>query len=98
MITSTKTTCQEAKLDVRIKRATKSMQQSAEWGMRGFQATFPRMKVCFDYEECGERRIIMKMYELLFNLRSWLVGINQICNVYMPWLVKEVNKKYTKNS
>ncbi len=95
---SNKTTCQEAKLDVRIKRAATSMQQSAEWGMRGFQASFPRMKYRFDYEESGETRIIMKMYVLLFNLRSWLVGINQIYNVYMPWLVRDVNKEYTKNS
>jgi len=89
---------QEAKLDVRIKRAATLMRQSAEWGMRGFQASFPRMKDCFDYEERGERRIIMIMYVLLFNLRSRLVGIDQIRNVYMPWLAREVNKKYTKKS
>ncbi len=74
------------------------MQQSAEWGMRGFQASFPRMKDRFDYEECGERRIVMKLYVLLFNLRSRLVGINQIRNVYMPWLECEVNKEYNKPS
>ncbi len=43
-LTSNKTTQQEAKLDVRMKRAATSMWQSAEWGMRGFQASFPRMK------------------------------------------------------
>ena len=97
-LTSSKTTCQEAQLDVRIKRAATSMRQSAEWGMKGFQASFPRMKDCLDYEEHGERIIIMKMYVLLFNLRLWLAGINQIRNVYMPWLAREVNKEYTKKS
>ncbi len=66
-LTSNKKTHQEAKLDVRMKRTATSMQQLAEQGMRGFQATFPRMNDCFDYEEHGERRIIMKMYVLLFN-------------------------------
>ncbi len=84
-LSSSKTTCQEAKLDVKIKRATTSMRQLAEWCVRGFQASFPRMKDHFDYEDHGERRIIMKLYVMLFNLRLWLVGINQICNVYMPW-------------
>ncbi len=88
---SNKTTCQEARLDVKVKRAATSMRQLAEWGMRDFQASFPRMKVCFDYEEQGERRIIMKMYVLFFYLRSQLVRINQICNFYMPWLAREVN-------
>ncbi len=94
-LTSNKTTQQEAKLDVRMKRAATSMWQSAEWGMRGFQASFPRMKDCFEHRE---RRIIMKMYVLLFNLTSRLVEINQMRNIYMSWLAKEVNKEYTKNS
>ncbi len=74
------------------------MWQLAEWGMRGFQASFPRMKDCFDYKEHGEIQIVMKMNVLLFNLRSWLVGIEHIQNVYMPWLDHEVNKEYTQNT
>ena len=33
----------------------KSMRQSAEWGMRSLQASFPRLKDRFIYEEFGER-------------------------------------------
>ncbi len=51
-----------------------------------------------DYEECGERQTVMKMYVLLFKLRSQLVGINQIQNVYMSWLENEVNKEYTQKT
>ncbi len=70
-LSSDKTTHKEAKIDVKVKRGAKSMCQSAEWGMRGFQASFPRMKDCFNNK-------VIRMYVLLFNLSSWLVGINQI--------------------
>ncbi len=95
-VSSNKTTY--TKLGVRVKWAATSMQQSVEWGMRDFQASFSKMKDYVDYEECGERHIVMKIYVLLFNLRSWLVGINQIQNVYMQWLEHGVNKEYTQNT
>jgi hypothetical protein len=41
-----------------VKRAATSMRQSAEWGMRAFQSSFPRIKDTLPYEEQGERRII----------------------------------------
>ncbi len=31
----------------------RQLHQSAEWGMTGFQASFPRMNDCIDYAECG---------------------------------------------
>ncbi len=64
--------------------------------MEGFQASFLRMKDCLDYQECGERQIVMKIYVLLFDLRSQLVGINQIHNVYMPWLESEMKMNIQK--
>jgi hypothetical protein len=70
------------------KRAATSMRQSAEWGMRAFQASFPRVKDRFKYEETGERGLMLKSLLYLFNLRSRAVGINQIRNVYMPNLVR----------
>ncbi len=57
-----------------------SMQQSAEWGMRAFQASFPRVKDRIEFEEIGQRKLI--------------VGINQILNVYMPSLNVNVNELY----
>ena len=62
------------------------MRQSAEWGMRSFQASFPRIKDRRVYEENGERRLLLKMLVLLFNYRANKVGISQFKNTYMPSL------------
>ena len=63
-----------------------SCRQPAEWGMRGLQDSFPRLKDCIVYEENGERAIILKFITLLYNYRVRSVGINQILNHYMPLL------------
>ena len=67
------------------------MRQSAEWGMRALQASFPRLKDRFIYEENGERRLMMKMCILLHNLRARRVGINQIRSVYLSALEANAN-------
>ena len=46
-----------------------SCQQAAEWGMRGLQGSFPRLKDHIIYEENGERAIILKFITLLYNYR-----------------------------
>ena len=69
-----------------INREATSMRQSAEWGMRAFQGSFPRLKDKFLYEEGGERKVMLKMMLMLFNYRARKVGINQIQNTYMPYL------------
>ena len=38
-----------------------SMCQSAEWGMRSLQASFPRIKDRILYEKLGERKSILEM-------------------------------------
>ena len=63
-----------------------SCRQAAEWGMRGLQGSFPRLKDRIVYEENGERAIILKFMTLLYNYRVRSVGINQILNHYMPSL------------
>ena len=52
--------------EVTINAEVTSMRQSAEWGMRAVQSSFPRLKKRFVYEERGEGRIILKMMILLF--------------------------------
>jgi hypothetical protein len=81
-------------VDAAVILQAKSMRQSAEWGMRSFQSSFPRLKDRFIYEEFGERRIIMKMCLLLYNLRARRVGINQIRNTYMPALNMDANQMF----
>jgi hypothetical protein len=64
----------------------------AEWGMRGLQGSFPRLKDRIMYEERGERRLILELVVLLYNFRASVVGMNQIQSVFMPWLEKNANQ------
>ena len=84
--------------EVAIARDATSMRQSAEWGMRAFQASFPRVKDRILFEGRGRRKMMIKMMLLLFNLRARMVGINQILNVYMASLTQDVNEIYNRNS
>jgi hypothetical protein len=59
--------------------------------MRGLQASFPRLKDRLDYEEKGERRLILELIVYLYNYWATLVGLNQIQSVYMPWLRRSAN-------
>ena len=60
--------------------------------MLTMQASFPRVKDRFVYEERGERRIVLKMFVLLYNMRARMVGINQIRNTYMKYLERNANE------
>ena len=79
-------TWQEFRENARLQADATSMWYSAEWGMRSLQASFPRLKECFIYEEHGESKVIMKSMLLLYNLRARKVGINQLQNTYLPAL------------
>jgi hypothetical protein len=56
--------------DIAVKRAATSMRQSAEWGMRAVQSSFPCLKDTMLYEEHGEKRIIFNCLFHLYNLRA----------------------------
>ena len=68
-----------------------SMRQSAEWGLRCLQGSFLRLKEHFIYEERGERALMLRLVVLIYNYSVNTVGINQIRNVYMPWLEEDSN-------
>ena len=74
-----------------INREATSMRQSTKWGMRSLQESFPRLKDRFQYEEGGERKLMVKIMLLLFNYKARKVGITQIQNLYMPLLNKYGN-------
>ena len=80
--------------DLEVKRAATSMRQSAEWGMRGVQASFPQLKDTLPYEEYGERKMILTCLLLMYNCRARLVGINQIRNIYLPLLEQDANMQF----
>ena len=67
---------------VSINRAATSVQQLSEWGMRMIQAQFPRLKDPLQYEENGERRVILSLLTRLYNYNVSKVGVNQILNVF----------------
>ena len=74
----------------RFRDAT-SVRQMSEWGMRGLQGSFPRLKDRLIYEERGERKIILHLIVLLYNFRASTVGINQIQSSFMPHLERSAN-------
>jgi hypothetical protein len=78
----------EVEQNVRIQLEATSMHQAAtKWGMRAIQSFFPHhLKDHFVHEENGEQQRILHSLFLLYNLRTKMVGINQICNVYMTFL------------
>jgi hypothetical protein len=71
-------------LEMAMYQQATSVRQSAEWGMHGFQGSFPRLKTRLLYEERGERALIICSIILLYNYRTNKVGLNQIQSVYMP--------------
>ena len=70
-------------------QAATAVRQLSEWGMRGLQGSFPRLKDRIRCEERGERRIIIQLVVYLCNFRASTVGMNQIANTYMPHLEAE---------
>ena len=88
-------TREEIEQQVRIQLEATSMRQAAEWGIRAVQASFPRLKDRFIYEENGERQRVLHSMFLLYNLRTRMVGINQIRNFYMPFLQIDGNSFYS---
>ena len=68
-----------------------SARQSAEWGMRALQGSFPRLKDRMYYEEWGKRRLILLSVVLMFNHRTSLIGLNQLISIYMPQMEFLVN-------
>jgi hypothetical protein len=75
-----------------LNRQATSLRQMSEWGMRGLQASFPRLKDRLRYEESGERKIIIQMIVLLYNFRAAQVGQNQIKSVFYPHLERNVSQ------
>ena len=69
--------------EIVINKEATAMRQSAEWGMRAFQSSFPRIKDRIIFEENGERRLILRLFVLLFIYRANMVGMNQIRNTYL---------------
>jgi len=75
----------------REKRQATSVRQSAEWGNRGLQGAFPRLKGLLKWEDMGERQIILGTMVFLYNYRTRRIGLNQIRSFFMPHESVELN-------
>ena len=80
--------------DRNIARDATSMRQSAEWGMRAFQSSMPRIKDRTRFETRGERKVTLTMMILLYNLRARTVGINQLRSFYAGPLNSDANVQF----
>ncbi len=84
----------EDRMECGMARDATSMRQSAEWGMRAFQSSMPRLKDCMKFETCGEWRVTLTMMISLYNLRARAAGINQLKSVYTAPLDRNANIEF----
>jgi DDE superfamily endonuclease len=73
----------KSKEEIRIRKDATSLRQAAEWGMRAIQGSMPRLTESIKYEIKGERKRVLKLVPLLYNLRLARVGLNQLANTYV---------------
>jgi len=68
-----------------IRQQATSLRQSAEWGMRSIQGSFPRLKdkLLFS-QEMADRKAFLHMISMLLNFRTRTVGLNQLTSTYYP--------------
>ena len=69
--------------EVAINQAATSVRQLSEWGMRMIKGQFPRLKEKLRMEDFNERKIILNLMVLLYNMNTSELGINQILNSFM---------------
>ncbi|KLO06853.1 hypothetical protein SCHPADRAFT_837453 [Schizopora paradoxa] len=68
----------------RFNRQLLSCRQAAEWGMRTLQGSFGRLRLPLDIGDDKARARLLEICVRLHNVRTTLVGINQIRNTYEP--------------
>jgi hypothetical protein len=67
-----------------------SFRQTAEWGNRGIQGAFGRLRLPLEINYADRRGDLLENIVRLHNLRARRVGHNQIRTVYMPlWKANE---------
>jgi hypothetical protein len=82
----------DARQNNQLNKEATSIRQLSEWGMRGLQGAFPRLKERIPYEERGERKLFMQLVVYLYNYRTEKVGFNQIRVVYKGPLSMTANE------
>ena len=68
---------------LKISNIHTSLRQASEWGMRGLQGTFPHLKSRLTSDK-NKRRLVLEAIVFIHNLRTDIVGKNQIKTVFFP--------------
>ncbi|KZV61810.1 hypothetical protein PENSPDRAFT_592328, partial [Peniophora sp. CONT] len=75
-----------------------SYRQTAEWGMCALQGSFGRLRVPLEIENSERRGDLLETCLRLHNVRTAVVGISQIRNVYEPiWRAHDGGGGYEKD-
>jgi len=78
----------ETALETTIRRQATSFRQSAEWGMRAIEGSFPRLKDKLLLSDTIEdRNVFLHAITMLHNFRTCRVGLNQLSSTYYPVFV-----------
>ena len=67
-----------------------SLRQGAEWGMRGLQGSYPRLKSRLTSHKQRRYYLILSIV-LIYNFRTAYVGLNQIATVFNPEYDQYIN-------
>ena len=75
----------ETLLQTTIRRQATSLRQSAEWGMRAIQGSFPRLKdkILFS-QTIADRNVFLHLIPMLLNFRTRRLGLSQIMSTFYP--------------
>jgi hypothetical protein len=68
---------------LKISNVHTSLRQASEWGMRGLQGTFPRLRRRLPSDD-NKRKKVLELIVYVHNLRTAIVGKNQIKTVFDP--------------
>jgi hypothetical protein len=75
----------ETRLERTVRRQATSLRQSAEWGMRVVQGSFPRLKDRLLFSEnIADRKVFLHLIPMLLNFRTRNVGLNQLTSTFYP--------------
>jgi hypothetical protein len=77
-------TAEEIEGRMAFDRQLLAYRQTAEWGNRGLQGSFGRLRVLLEINHSGRCADLLEACIRSFNLRARRVGLNQIQTVYMP--------------
>ena len=85
LIKSGKKKHRETALQRRIRHQATFLRQSAEWGMRALQGSFPRLKDRIIYlDDMTDHKLFLQLIPMIYNFRTKFVGLNQIRSTFYP--------------